>query len=444
MSETNTTGSSGITKTTKLAVPAQTEADLLARKLHFEASTIETIDKSVINYMIDLNLFADTNEGWKKVPVIWGTAERAYQVKHNKEIRDAQGMLKLPIISVKRNSLVKDMPSKGVFQGTSPEVDKLQGGALAVGRVVYQEKSSKFASADALKLHKQSYYPRPNPKTVYRTVVAPMPVNVTVTYEITVRTEYQQQMNNLILPFVTIPGTINYITLTEGEHRFEGFIQGDFQNNDNLSSFAGEERRFETKIQLKVIGYLVGEENNREKPHYAIKENAVEVKIPRERISLSEVPEHEYGAYYGLEGVPKNRLDGAPGTGTSKSPPWAPFFFSNVPAVGAGYEVASSSTGGSEGPGTGDYVTSENFAVYLAQNMVIRELLKGTEDAAPNPANVLNVGTAVVRAGTESVYLNGAQLTYGVDNDYTMNGQQITLNFDLIDDDVVTVTYIKQ
>ena len=34
------------------------------------------------------------------------------------------------------------------------------------------------------------------------------------------------------------------------------------------------------------------------------RENAVEVKIPRERISLQEVPEHEYGSYYGLSGVP--------------------------------------------------------------------------------------------------------------------------------------------
>ena len=92
----------------------------LTRKLHFEPSTIETIDKSVLNYMEKLNLFSDSNEGWKKVPIIWASAERAYQIKKNKEIRDSQGMLKFPIISIKRNSLVKDMGSKGVFQGNVP------------------------------------------------------------------------------------------------------------------------------------------------------------------------------------------------------------------------------------------------------------------------------------------------------------------------------------
>ncbi len=237
----------------------------LTRKLHFEPSTIETIDKSVLNYMEKLDLFANSNDGWKKVPIIWASAERAFQVKRNKELRDPQGMLKFPIISVKRNSITKDMASKGVFQGNVPEHDPVTGGSLAVGRVVYQEKTNKFASADALRLHKQSNYPRPNPKVVYRTVVAPMPVNVTVMYEITIRTEYQQQINDLILPFITTPGTINYVSLSEGEHRFEGFIQGEFQNSDNLSDFSSEERKFEVKIPLKVVGYLVGQEDNRDK-----------------------------------------------------------------------------------------------------------------------------------------------------------------------------------
>ena len=60
----------------------------LVRKLHFEPSTIETIDSSVLKYFESLDLFSDTNEGWKKVPIVWGTAERAYQVKKNKDIRE--------------------------------------------------------------------------------------------------------------------------------------------------------------------------------------------------------------------------------------------------------------------------------------------------------------------------------------------------------------------
>jgi hypothetical protein len=405
----------------------------LRRKLHFEPSTIETIDKSVLNYMEKLDLFANSNDGWKKVPIIWASAERAYQVKRNKDLRDSQGMLKFPIISIKRSSLVKDMASKGVFQGNVPEIDRAQGGSLTVGRVVYQEKTSKFASADALRLHGQANYPRPNPKVVYRTIVAPMPVNVTVMYEITVRTEYQQQMNDLILPFITTPGTINYVSLSEGEHRFEGFIQGDFQNNDNLSDFSSDERKFEVKIPLKVVAYLVGQEDNRDKPHYSIRENAVEVKIPRERISLNEVPSHEYGSYYGLAGLPEPVFI---------SGFQSPFLFSNVPAVGSGASGAGTNSG--DGPISANIVTKTNFSEVLGENLVIREVLKATTDAIPNPANSMTITTATVKSNSESLYLNGAILAPGTLNDYTISGQVITLNFNLDATDVVFVTYIKQ
>lgn len=442
MSDENLSGSATestkVGNTRRTTAVAKTQADNLPRKIHFEPSTIETIDRSVLSYMTGLNLFADTNEGWRKVPIIWGTAERAFQVKHNKEIRDQQGMLKLPIISIKRTSLNKDMPSKGVFQGNVPAVQDEQGGSLSVGRMIYQDKTTKFANADAARLHDQKNYPRTNHKVVYRTVMAPMPVNVTVMYEITIRTEYQQQMNDLMLPFITSPGTINYIRLFEGEHRYEAFIQGDMQNNDNLQDFSSDERKFETKIQLKVVGYLVGEENNREKPHYAVRENAVEVKIPRERISLAEVPEMEYGKYYGLEGIPLSL--------THKDPMF-PYFFSNVPAVGAGLGDSSITGGGSGGgislPGGSNIVTTANFAEVLGENLVIREGLKSIEDPVPSPANQLEVVVATVKANTESIYLNGVLQHSGPGYDYTMSGQIITFTFDLEEDDSVFITYIK-
>ena len=107
------------------------ETSLIA-KLHFEASTIETIDRAMLNYIKELNLYTDTNQGWRQVPVIWGSAERSFQTKNDKGIRDAEGMLIMPIITVARTSLTKDMASKGVFQGSVPKIDDEQGGSLPV------------------------------------------------------------------------------------------------------------------------------------------------------------------------------------------------------------------------------------------------------------------------------------------------------------------------
>ena len=415
-----------------------TDEKTLANKLHFEPSTIETIDRAMLNYIRNLNLFVDSNKGWRKVPVLWGTAERSFQVKDNKDIRDSQGMLVMPIITVARTSMTKDMTSKGVFQGNVPGISDEKGGSLPVSRVIYQEKTTAFANADAYRLHLQDNYPRPNPKVVYRTVTVPMPVNVTVMYDITIRTEYQQQMNDLVLPFVTRPGTINYQRLFEGEHRYEAFIQENFQTSDNVGDFSSEERKFETKITVKVVGYLVGEEGNAVKPHYSIRENAVEVKIPRERVSLSEVPEHEFGSYYGLAGVPSSI--------TAKQK-FFPYFFSNVPAVGSGGSTTVVSSGGgsstpSEPTEPGDYVTADNFATYLSQNLIVREMLKENDDPTPTPANQLTI-SSLPKENTEQVFVNGLIMALGADYDYTISGRLITFTFDLQDTDSVYVTYIK-
>ena len=53
-----------------------------------------------------------------------------------------------------------------------------------------------------------------------------------------------------------------------------------------------DERKFETSLDIKVLGYLLGSGKNEEKPTVIIRENAVEVKIPRERVVLGDIPEH--------------------------------------------------------------------------------------------------------------------------------------------------------
>lgn len=412
-------------------------SETIDAKIHFEVSTIETIDQSVLNFVKGLSLSTKTNKGFKPVPIIWGTAERAYQVKKNKEIRDSQGLLVLPIISIKRTGFTKSSASPGVFQGNVPEVDDAKGGSLNVSRVLYQQKTMEFANADALRLYGQKNFPSQNPKIVYKTVSVPMPVNVEVMYEITLRTEYQQQMNDLMTPFATKPGTVNFVRLIEKDHRYEGFIQESYTSNDNLSDFSSDERKFETKINLKVIGYIVGEGKNREKPHYAIRENAVEVKIPRERITLGEIPEHEFGAYYGLEGVPPEVMDKLL---------MDPVRINNVPASSFFSTSGGSGTGGVSG---GSVVTTDNFAEVLNQNLVVREILKEADAALPGDSRTFGT-TFSIKANTETVFVNGLIQSSGAGKDYITSGtNNIVFNLDdegnnliKIGDEIV-VTYIK-
>ena len=280
-------------------------ADGILQEISIMPSTIETIDRAFFDYIDKkLNIFTETNKGWNKVPVLWVSAERAYQIKRDKGLRDSKGVLNLPIITLERKGMKKDPDMKGVVWAHIPEQGDEKGGALKVARRVKQDKTANYLNTDSFRKHGslsaatvgvgQLNFPFKNPgKVVYETISMPIPTYVVVDYDIIVRTEYQQQINNIITPFITKTGQINNFFITHEGHKFEGFIQGDFSQDSNVAQLSEEERMYETSIKIKVLGYLLGEGPNRERPKITIRENAVEVKIPRERVILGDIPQHD-------------------------------------------------------------------------------------------------------------------------------------------------------
>ena len=71
------------------------------QEIEFMPSSLETIDIAMLRFIDEeLNLFTNTNNGFKKVPVLWVTSERAFQIKHNKDLRDKEETLILPLITL--------------------------------------------------------------------------------------------------------------------------------------------------------------------------------------------------------------------------------------------------------------------------------------------------------------------------------------------------------
>jgi len=256
-------------------------------------STIETIDQAMFNWLDEtMNLSCTTKDGFKKVPVSWVISERSHKVKADKNLRDNSGALILPVISLERTSIKKDPSRKGTYWGHVPPYGDHKGGSITISRRINQEKTSNFANADSLRTQGQINFPRPNKKIVYETLTIPMPVYVDVVYSINVMTQYQQQMNEISTPFMTKTGAINYFLIEHDQHRFESFIQQDFTQDNNASALNADERIYKTKVEIKVLGHLIGEDKNQESPKIVIRENAVEVKIPRERVIFGDIPEH--------------------------------------------------------------------------------------------------------------------------------------------------------
>ena len=281
------------------------DANNKLKEITFMPSTVETIDRAFLDFVDNkLDIFSTTNKGWEKVPVLWVSAERAFQIKRDKGLRDSKGILKLPLITIERKGMKKDPSMKGVAWAHIPEVNDNKGGALTIARRIKQDKTANFLNADTYRKEGsmsaadvgegQLNFPNTaTSKVVYETVTMPMPTYVVVDYNVVIRTEYQQQINNIITPFITKTGQINNFVMRQEGHMFEGFIQGDFNQESNVAQLNEEERMYETSIKIKVLGYLIGEGPNRERPKLTLRENAVEVKIPREQVIFGDIPEFD-------------------------------------------------------------------------------------------------------------------------------------------------------
>jgi hypothetical protein len=255
----------------------------------FEPSTIETVDMAMFEWLNEqMDLHTTTNRGYKKVPVIWVSAERAFQSKRSKEMRDKEGALILPLLSLERSGFEKDPTRKGVAWANIPEASDVKGGSFTITRPIKQNKTANFANADAKRQTGQINFPRPNSKIVYETISIPFPVSINANYSVKIRTEYQQQMNDLIQPFMTKTGNANYFKVKKDGHVYEAFINSDFTSESNVEDMGEEERMYEAVIDIRVLAYLVGQGSNQEKPTVVRRENAVEIKIPRERTMLGE------------------------------------------------------------------------------------------------------------------------------------------------------------
>lgn len=251
-------------------------------------SSIEDIDYSIVSWLKeDLELIAKTNAGYTKVPVFWQSPERSFQVKDDRSLRDDEGSIILPVVSIERTGITKDPALKGSFQAQLFS-DKGNGrsGRMVIAKRIKQDKTRNFAVATGTRSFTngviQQNFPRVNHRVVIQTLSVPIPVYVNLEYKITIRSEYQQQMNSLMQPFMARTGQINSFLLKRNGHIYEAFIDQNFSHNNNVATLNEEVRMFETNITIRVLGYLIGEGPNDDRQLVKFEENFVEVTFPRE------------------------------------------------------------------------------------------------------------------------------------------------------------------
>ena len=136
----------------------------------------------------------------------------------------------------------------------------------------------------------QPYHPVENKKVVYETITVPYPVHLTIMYAVNVRTEYAQQMNDVLSVFMTKTGALDSFLLRRNGHTYESFIQGDYSLGNNIGMLQLEERKHETQLMIKVIGYIMGADRNEESPKIVVREGRPDIRFKQETVLKGEIP----------------------------------------------------------------------------------------------------------------------------------------------------------
>ena len=178
---------------------------------------------------------------------------------------------------------------------------------MTIAKRIKQDKTRNFAVVGNTRTNtsgdRQKFFPRVNKKVVIETLSIPIPIYVNLDYKIIVKTEYQQQMNDLTQPFMTRTGQINSFVMRRNGHLYEAFIdQGFTQATITLQTLGEDERQFTSEVNIKVLGYLIGEGNSDDRPIVTKEENIVEITFPKR----NSCPSRQRQLFYGLMTILKS------------------------------------------------------------------------------------------------------------------------------------------
>jgi hypothetical protein len=257
-------------------------------------STMETVDFALFNWLNEtLDLYTDSNEGRRKVPIIWITAERAFQVKNNKELReiDSESII-FPAMVIERTGVAKTTADKRIIPGNIFPQNDYRRGAFPLYRRVVRDKTQNFQNTVAKNYTNGAQetfkLPFASSEVVYETLYTGYPVFLDMGYTIKIRTPYIQQLNQILSPFQRYTGGINQFLVSHDHHKYEAFIEDDYSITSNSSNLSAEEKKFDAAIKIKVLGYITSDGINQKTPFVISRESPAKIRFTRERVMVGD------------------------------------------------------------------------------------------------------------------------------------------------------------
>ena len=276
--------------------PLGFEGNDVPNDITIPSCTIEDVDRSVFN-LFDKQLPLQIRQGsngnsTKKVPVIFATGERFAFLRRKIPLGDQGGdhsALIIPLISITRSSISQE-PDNGIGPGqTMPITIKRR---LSKDNPIYKrlvnehrlknqddlaERSHNISGSNAGSIpgtigtrrqlvaesdnSRKGYLLRPQlSNNIYETLTIPPVKYYTATYNITLWTQYTQEMNDLLMIIMSLYQNNNKRTFkleTDKGYWFVGYVSSDLSADNNSDDFTDTERIIRYNFDIKVNGYII-------------------------------------------------------------------------------------------------------------------------------------------------------------------------------------------
>lgn len=260
----------------------------MSNKVELQTVRIETIDQA-INDWFDRTVDAHvetTGKDLKKVPVLFASGERAVTSRQKKGMRDNNGVLILPIISLRRTGINPDQ-SMGMFGTETP--------SLQTSRAISPKTSTIQDANNRRQIPQQVQKP-----VVYEVTSIPFPDRSIIPYELKVQTQYISQMNSVLEKiFHELDLQKSFVAPYENDGRhpkmmvpFEerkkikggyvvGYFQSELNDSGNFEEFTDQERIVQYTITFTVPATLQLDTEG-ERPAVTVERTAFDLKFGSE------------------------------------------------------------------------------------------------------------------------------------------------------------------
>ena len=253
---------------------------------------IEDVDVALFKlFDEEIPFSVGSTEDMKKVPVIFAAGEKWALLKKGRSIRDRNGTLILPLITIMRSGIeqnvVEDICGRGINQQTGELViqrrlDKSdrEYQSLINRLLINHQPNLAMSQTEALlepvgqlssnrglgDLSKDQLIvdggllvgDRQN--NVYETMVIPAPQFYTATYDVVIWTQYTQHMNQILETLISsfLPQGNAWKLLTPKGYWFIATVDGNaYKAENNFSDMAAEERIIKHTFTIKVPAYIL-------------------------------------------------------------------------------------------------------------------------------------------------------------------------------------------